>query len=46
MQFFLGNALKFTVNGSIEIQVKLESTSLLEFTVKDTGIGIKPEILP
>ncbi|MBV5314015.1 MAG: PAS domain S-box protein [Prolixibacteraceae bacterium] len=37
----VGNALKFTQNGSIEIGYKLKD-ELVEFRVKDTGIGISP----
>ncbi|MNM98160.1 Sensory/regulatory protein RpfC [compost metagenome] len=41
----IGNALKFTDEGSIHVQVKLltaydEQSSLLEISVTDTGIGI------
>ena len=36
---FIGNALKFTESGYIEIGVKLENNNV-EFHVKDTGIGI------
>lgn len=36
---FVGNALKFTESGYIEIGVKLENNNV-EFHVKDTGIGI------
>ncbi len=39
---FIGNALKFTNSGYIEIGVKLENSSV-QFHVKDTGIGIPPE---
>ncbi|WP_131782405.1 ATP-binding protein [Legionella gresilensis] len=43
----LGNAVKFTNKGCIEIIVRLENKSgnktNLEFLIKDTGIGIKPE---
>lgn len=43
----LGNAVKFTAQGKIAVSVKKvksrkNSLSLLEFTVKDTGIGIPP----
>ena len=41
------NAIKFTKSGSIEIGCNivetLHATSLLEFCVRDTGIGIPPE---
>ncbi|HEX7585650.1 MAG TPA: PAS domain S-box protein [Prolixibacteraceae bacterium] len=41
------NAIKFTNTGSIEIGCNivetLHATSLLEFYVRDTGIGIRPE---
>jgi len=40
---FVGNALKFTTEGSIEIGMKV-SQSTVKFFVKDTGIGI-PESL-
>ncbi len=36
---FVGNALKFTTEGSIEIGMKV-TQSAVEFFVKDTGIGI------
>ncbi len=39
---FVGNALKFTDHGYIEIGVKLEKESI-QFHVKDTGIGIAKE---
>ena len=43
----IGNSLKFTEEGEIEVQVKLESFSaaqkVLLFTVRDTGIGIPAE---
>jgi len=35
----IGNAFKFTVNGSIEIGYRLKG-EMVEFFVKDTGIGI------
>lgn len=45
----LGNALKFTREGSVEVSAKLvgreEEVVQIEFTVKDTGIGIPAEKL-
>jgi len=40
---FIDNAVKFTKSGSIEFSVKLKATEMkseIEFSVKDTGIGI------
>ena len=43
----LNNALKFTNQGSIIITVKQkEKTNQVVVTVKDSGPGIDPEILP
>lgn len=45
----LGNASKFTTNGSIEISTSLleqhEDTVLIQIAVRDTGIGISPDAL-
>jgi PAS domain S-box-containing protein len=38
----IGNAIKFTRKGGIEIRYTLNN-ALLEFSVRDTGIGIRPE---
>ncbi|MBK7965290.1 MAG: hypothetical protein IPK10_08300 [Bacteroidetes bacterium] len=43
----LGNAIKFTEQGYVSIGAKLkesnEEYSVLEFTIKDSGIGISPD---
>lgn len=36
----IGNAVKFTKTGHIEINVEMESSDDIRFSVKDTGIGI------
>ncbi|GAB2534875.1 response regulator [Rufibacter soli] len=45
----LGNALKFTENGVVRLQVEVvaqeEETLQIEFTVQDTGIGIQKDKL-
>jgi CheY-like chemotaxis protein len=46
----IGNAIKFTENGSIDVRIASREGAtpgrcLLEFTVKDTGMGIAPEAL-
>jgi signal transduction histidine kinase len=41
----LSNACKFTVEGQISLDVKIEETRLV-FSVADTGPGIAPEIRP
>lgn len=36
------NALKFTAHGRVEIEIQSAGSGLLEFAVRDTGIGIQP----
>ncbi len=47
MSNLMSNAVKFTAQGTIRIEARElsrdESTALLEFSVKDTGIGIEQE---
>ena len=39
----LSNAIKFTKNGSITVEVREKSCNTIELAVKDTGIGIAAE---
>jgi two-component system sensor histidine kinase/response regulator len=43
LSIFVGNAIKFTLKGEVEINVKLESDFIV-FSVKDTGLGIPKNI--
>ncbi len=44
----VGNAIKFTEKGEVEVEVKTEKKTakdyLLHFSVRDTGIGIRPDL--
>ena len=46
----VANAIKFTQHGGVDIKVGIRhshaNTSVLKFSIRDTGIGIKPEALP
>jgi len=45
----IGNAVKFTEHGSIDVHAKCDSfrdaTAVLEVTVRDSGVGIAPEAM-
>lgn len=47
MENLLSNAVKYTKEGTVEVSVRWEAVSeqkgVLRFSVKDTGIGMKPE---
>ena len=42
----LDNALKFTKNGRVVISTKKESDGMIVISVRDTGTGIEPSIIP
>ena len=41
----LGNAIKFTPTGNVELTIAREAETQLRFDVTDTGVGIEPESL-
>ena len=41
----VGNGLKFTKAGEVEVRVALEARHTLVISVRDTGVGIEPEHL-
>ena len=41
----VGNAIKFTEEGEVQVTVEREASAWLRFTVSDTGIGIEPSKL-
>jgi signal transduction histidine kinase len=43
---FISNALKFTQEGEVRVTARLMPREMIEFAVKDTGIGIAKEHLP
>lgn len=42
----VGNAVKFTLRGGVEVKVEPLTKEILQFSVKDTGIGIAEEDYP
>lgn len=42
----LSNAIKFTNDGTVSVAVQMKDSSHVIVSVKDTGTGIDPEILP
>jgi signal transduction histidine kinase len=42
----LNNAIKFTKEGTISINADVKDNSEVIITIRDTGVGIDPEILP
>jgi two-component system sensor histidine kinase/response regulator len=43
---FVANAIKFTPAGEVVIRVSAQPGGALRFTVRDSGIGIAPDVLP
>lgn len=42
----IDNSVKYTPSGSVEVSVYKNNAKKIIFSVKDTGIGIAPEVLP
>jgi PAS domain S-box-containing protein len=42
---FIGNAVKFTAQGSVSLTVTRTDAGAIRFTVRDTGVGIAPDVL-
>lgn len=42
----VSNAIKFTINGGVNINIKVNADNNLEISVTDTGLGIKEEDIP
>ncbi len=40
----VGNAIKFTAAGSIQVDVRRDDAQRLRFSVRDTGAGVPPEL--
>ncbi len=45
LRHIVENAIKFTTKGSVEVSCAINEENEIQFTVKDTGIGISPEKL-
>jgi signal transduction histidine kinase len=43
---FISNAIKFTKEGKIDICLELQNNKIVLLSVKDTGSGIDPDIMP
>ncbi len=43
-KLLIDNAIKFTLDGKIEISCEMTANGFFEFAISDTGIGISPEM--